>query len=182
MKEVWKYIPGCEGRLEVSNMGKYRKVGTKQEKKGCRVNRGDYLCVHYKDNNGKDCWTQMHRLVAKVFVPNERNAPQVDHIDSNPRNNRADNLRWVFPKENVNNTSSQIKRKEPSLFKKRPQKFCSIVAVFPNGARVYFSSKKRASENLGCCISTIDRVLKGVQPTYKGISLTGVKYESFNIF
>ena len=44
----------------------------------------------------------IHRLVAAAFCPNdnpERN--QVDHIDNNPANQRADNLRWCTGKENM---------------------------------------------------------------------------------
>lgn len=43
----------------------------------------------------------IHRLIATAFCPNdnpERN--QVDHIDNNPANQRADNLRWCTDKEN----------------------------------------------------------------------------------
>lgn len=43
----------------------------------------------------------IHRLIAAAFCPNDdpkRN--QVDHIDNNPANQRADNLRWCTDKEN----------------------------------------------------------------------------------
>lgn len=43
----------------------------------------------------------IYRLIAEAFCPNDdpkRN--QVDHIDNNPANQRADNLRWCTDKEN----------------------------------------------------------------------------------
>jgi len=36
----------------------------------------------------------MHRLVATHFLPNPKNHPMVCHKDSNPQNNKVDNLRW----------------------------------------------------------------------------------------
>ena len=45
----------------------------------------------------------VHRVVAKAFIPNLENKQEVDHIDGNTRNNRADNLRWVTSKENKAN-------------------------------------------------------------------------------
>ena len=43
----------------------------------------------------------LHRLVATTWVPNPNNYNEVDHIDSNKKNNSADNLEWVTRKENM---------------------------------------------------------------------------------
>lgn len=35
----------------------------------------------------------VHRIVAEAFIPNPNNYQEVDHIDKNPKNNCASNLR-----------------------------------------------------------------------------------------
>ena len=59
-----------------------------------------------------------------AFHPNTYNKPQVDHINTNRNDNRAENLRWVTKLENANNPLTRQKIKKVSESRKgipRPQ-------------------------------------------------------------
>ena len=65
--------------------------------------RNGYSCVYL---NKKNC--NKHVLVAKQFIPNPNNLPQVDHINRNRTDYHIENLRWVSARENSLNKSSSI--------------------------------------------------------------------------
>jgi len=48
---------------------------------------------------------KIHRLVAKAFIPNPNNFPEVNHLDYNRKNNNVDNLEWTTCKENIRYSS-----------------------------------------------------------------------------
>lgn len=59
-----------------------------------------YPCVDLTDRNGHRGTRKIHRLVAKSFIPNPDNKPEVNHISGNKTDNSVDNLEWVTTAEN----------------------------------------------------------------------------------
>ena len=54
--------------------------------------------LRFKDRKGNN--VVLHRIIAKLFVPNPDNLPCVDHINENRYDNRAANLRWCTAEQN----------------------------------------------------------------------------------
>lgn len=54
-----------------------------------------------RESTGKREDLYIHRIVAKLFVPNPKNAEEVNHLDCNTHNNSASNLEWVTREENL---------------------------------------------------------------------------------
>ena len=96
--EVWKTIPDYED-YQVSNFGRvksFHKGKVKILKPCCRVG---YLNISLC-KNGKHEHFRVNRLVAKLFLSNPDNLPQVNHKDGHPMNNYVGNLEWCTQSEN----------------------------------------------------------------------------------
>lgn len=99
--EIWRWIRGYEGLYQVSNLGHVKSFQNGKEymlkPKRCKKGYMDVtLC-----KNGKHKTFRLNRLVALAFVDNPENKPEVDHINTDKTNNRADNLCWVTRVENT---------------------------------------------------------------------------------
>ena len=103
MKEVWKRIENTSD-CYISSLGRFKKCEI--IKKPYKDNKG-YLRIYL--GNGKS--DKIHRLVAKSFIQNPENKPQVDHINTVKDDNRVENLRWATNKENANNEKTKEKYK-----------------------------------------------------------------------
>lgn len=119
MEEIWKAIEGYENKYEVSSLGRVRSYKPSKNdwqilKPRTSKSKGlvtGYLRVGLRKNNIFKIFC-IHKLVAKAFIPNPENKPQVDHIDGNIFNNTVDNLRWATQKENNNNPVSLNKHRK----------------------------------------------------------------------
>jgi hypothetical protein len=64
-------------------------------------NNCGYKFVSIKSDEGKWVSSYIHRLVAKSFLENPNNYPNVLHLDDNPKNNNINNLKWGTQSENI---------------------------------------------------------------------------------
>ncbi len=64
------------------------------------VHRDGYMQIGLC-KNGKTRTFQVHTLIAMTFIPNPDNKPEVNHKDTNKKNNRASNLEWNTRSENI---------------------------------------------------------------------------------
>jgi hypothetical protein len=101
----WKSIPTYPN-YEVSNLGQVKNkasglILSLSTKKGRHPYQRAHLCC-----DGKVKYVLVHRLVLETFVGPCPAKHQCLHLDSNPRNNRLDNLKWGTVVEN----HSTIKR------------------------------------------------------------------------
>lgn len=106
MDEVWKDIPGYEGRYQASTHGRIRSLPRSEFRKSghgsythwnykgrvlsTRPKESGHLNVSLGANNTK----KVHRLVLETFVGPCPAGLECLHADGNPANNRLDNLRW----------------------------------------------------------------------------------------
>lgn len=101
MTEVWKAIEGTSGMFEVSNTGRVRSLlRPNMTMLKMQYDSKGYQRVRVTLNRRKITF-KVHREVARAFIPNPYNKPQVNHIDGNKDNNAVDNLEWVTNKENI---------------------------------------------------------------------------------
>lgn len=106
--EVWKDIPGYEGRYQASSFGRIKSLPNRTRKSELILKpslhvRGGYPVVNLT-SRGINGWKQrlhpVHELVLVSFHGERPDGCEGCHGDGDPTNNRAANLRWGTPGEN----------------------------------------------------------------------------------
>lgn len=105
--EEWKDISGFEGGYQVSNYGAIRSLNRTIVNRNGKVLNLKAKFIRPRPTSGGYMYVQLgrtgnrsvHRMVAEHFIDGDKNL-HVNHIDSDPTNNRVENLEWVTIKEN----------------------------------------------------------------------------------
>ena len=112
MKKEWKEIKGYEGKYIISNYGEIISLPRyKENKSKMQYVEPREICKYVNKKNGYvyvQLWNnaeykniRLHRLVAEHFIEKVEGKEQINHIDGNKQNNRADNLEWCTCRENI---------------------------------------------------------------------------------
>ena len=163
------YLIGEDGRIWSEKTHKYLKPA---------YTKTGYASVELFNADGSKRLL-VHRLVARAFIPNPLNLPQVNHIDEDPRNNSVDNLEWCTAKYNMNygngakTRHANINYSEPiyKVVARENGKAVSIpVTMYDKSGNTLksFESAKEASRQTGISQCNILRVARGDRKTAGG--------------
>ena len=159
-EEEWREISGTVGGFYVSNLGRV-KLDTGEITTGKQNPRG-YMRVTIKTAQGSKS-VQVHRIVAKAFIPNPDNKPQVHHIDHLRDNNAVENLAWATWEEQrdehwyqeqksykehlANGTPYTPKYPKPKTVHKRKPRLFKHQGAFVLGGTEYRSITEASKQN-----------------------------------
>lgn len=138
-------MSGYEELYQVSNLGNVRSLFRyKKQLKPCKNNIG-YLYVNlYKNKKIKRL--SIHRLVAKAFIDNPENLPQVNHIDGDKFNNNISNLEWVTASQNVSHRFKELGQKPFKKYKNGEFDFNSKEGMKKYSKNYYKKNKEKILE------------------------------------
>ena len=161
MREEWRDIQGYEGKYMVSNLGRvkslnYHRTGKERILKAYDNGYG-YLYVNLS-KEGKTKKYKIHRLVAKAFLENPEGYTEVNHINEDKADCRADNLEWCSRAYN-NTYNGRAKKVGKKLAEKLSKPVFGINKV--NGLILEFPSIAEASRQTGINKGNICSCLKG---------------------
>lgn len=122
-KELWKDIPGYEGRYQASNLGRIRSINhyvsgkSRYGKPFKRLVRGRILRPGRYNKDGHVSvvlghgtnGSPVHQLIALTFLGDRPKGYDVRHLDGNPQNNKLSNLAYGTRTQNILDVYNQGK-------------------------------------------------------------------------
>ena len=160
LHEEWVPISGYS-KYEISNYGRVRSHTRKARILKLQPSSDLYLRAEMVNDEGRWHSVSVSRMVATAFVPNPQNLPQVNHINEDVQDNRADNLEWCDGKYN-SNYGTRGRRIGEKLGKAVAQYDMNgqLISIYP--------SSMEASRKTGADNSSIIKCCKGILNKTKG--------------
>lgn len=169
---MYKAIKGYEGIYEVNESGQIRSIDRIVERKDGRTRK--YKGKELKLQMGRDGYAiirlnkngvaknyQVHRLVAKTFLPNPDNLPEIHHKNHDRKDNRVENLQWVT-----------IYEQRDSHWRAAISKAKGVrLRVVGNGIDKIFISAHEIKRELGVNHSNALQVAKGIRKQANGYKI-----------
>ncbi len=142
MVEEWRDIDGFEGLYQISSLGRVKSLRNEKILSYNKKGKG-YLGVNlWKNGNGYNKY--VHRLVAKAFIPNHNNLPEVNHKDEIKEHNCVENLEWCNRKYNVNYGTATERRSKRVLC-------VETDIVFPSSIEASRQTGVNQGNIISCC-------------------------------
>jgi hypothetical protein len=162
MKEIWKPVVGFSN-YSVSNLGRIKRTcrnkGTFPGKILKPGRRKDGRLLVVLRQNKKSHSKLVSRLVAKAFIPNPKNLPEVNHRGIKT-DNRSTMLEWATRKSNEDFARRNEEKGIGVFFEKRRKHWVAIATV--NYKAIYigsFNTKKQAQEARRKYVASLPEVL-----------------------
>lgn len=153
--EIWKDIPGFEGRYQASTLGRLRSLDRLVAQRysngrvierlepgaliSARLDKHGYLTIFSRELPT----SLVSRLVALTFLENPEAKPQVNHLNGVTTDNRPDNLEWATNSENHLHAFKVLGRKANRNGRKK------VVLTKSGRFALHFDSAAGAARALG---------------------------------
>ena len=151
--EIWKDILEYEGLYKISSLGRVFSYKSRKILTPFFAGKGYKMITLV--SNGNKVKHYIHRLVAKTFIPNPKNYPCIDHINTVHTDNRVENLKWCSFTQNNLNPITNSKRFKP-------------VAQLKNNNLIHIFHSINEATKYGFCLGQIINCCKGRNKHHKG--------------
>lgn len=167
-EERWRAVVGYEGRYEVSSVGRVRSLGVRGKMLATDPVKGGYLRVNLS-RDSHDRKYLVHCLVAAAFIGPCPDGHEVNHKDRKTGNNRADNLEYLTPTQNVRH-SFAVGERHPARGERNANARLSdsTAAAIRSAFAVGGVTKASLARTYGVSTTLIGRLLNGRTYPEKG--------------